>query len=48
MITPLLPFICEDLGVPIENIGFIISIFAVTGMVFTPLFSRLSDLIGRK
>lgn len=47
-IGPALPLLRRELGVPVERIGLIITLFTVPGVVLTPLLGMIADRIGRK
>ena len=49
MILPLLPNIVNDIyGAPVFFIGIVISSNAATGLIFAPIWGKLSDNYGRK
>lgn len=47
-IAPVLPRISSGLGISEKNIGLIITVFTLPGILLTPLFGFLADLWGRK
>ncbi len=47
-IYPALPLIADSLDVPREKIGLLIAVYALPGIVFTPLLGILADRKGRK
>ena len=48
MIYSVFSFYLFQLGIPITQIGIIYTASAVSGLVFAPLFGKLSDKVGRK
>jgi DHA1 family multidrug resistance protein-like MFS transporter len=48
MIIPILPFLVEEFGATGSAIGFLMSIFAVMQLVFSPIWGALSDRYGRR
>jgi DHA1 family tetracycline resistance protein-like MFS transporter len=48
IIIPLFPFYVKSMGGSARTIGFLLSCFAFTQLVATPLLGRLSDRIGRR
>ena len=48
IVIPILPFMVEDLGVSATMLGVILTTFSITQALFSPLWGRLSDRIGRK
>ncbi len=47
-IYPALPLIAETLNIAKEKIGLLIAVFALPGIIFTPLLGVLADRLGRK
>jgi len=47
-VTPALPYIAKDLLVQPDKIGLVVSLFALPGIIFTPVYGVLSDKYGRK
>ncbi|MGH7145822.1 MAG: MFS transporter [Planctomycetota bacterium] len=48
MIIPLLPFYAKSLGASVVTVGMLFGIFSLFQFIFTPIWGRLSDRIGRK
>ncbi len=48
VIIPLLPYLTDEWGISGTQIGFVLSINAIFGLFFGPLWGKLSDLLGRK
>ena len=48
IIAPILPLYAEALGASVFCIGVVFSVFSFSRLLFTPIFGRLSDRIGRK
>ncbi|MBC7224586.1 MAG: MFS transporter [Anaerolineae bacterium] len=48
MIIPIMPFYVESLGASGRELGLLMATFAVTQLVFSPLWGDLSDRIGRR
>lgn len=47
-VTPSLPYIASDLNVTADKIGLVVSLFALPGIFFTPVYGILADKYGRK
>jgi MFS family permease len=47
-ISPAFPTIERELGVPTQDIGLLITIFTVPGVLLTPLLGVLGDRVGRR
>jgi ACDE family multidrug resistance protein len=47
-VTPSLPYVAADLNIPKDKIGLIVSLFAMPGIFFTPVYGILADKFGRK
>ncbi len=47
-IAPVFPVIARELGIPIESVGLLITVFTLPGIVLTPLMGILADRYGRK
>lgn len=47
-IGPALPLLRDELGVPVERIGLVVTLFTLPGVVLTPLLGMVADRIGRK
>ncbi|MCE1163876.1 MAG: MFS transporter [Bacteroidetes bacterium] len=47
-VTPSLPYIAADLNVTADRIGLVVSLFALPGIFFTPVYGVLADKYGRK
>lgn len=47
-IGPALPLLRHELGVPVERIGLVVTLFTLPGVVLTPLLGIVADRIGRK
>ena len=47
-ITPAFPTIVRELGVSSGQVGLLITVFTLPGIVMTPLLGVLSDRYGRK
>lgn len=47
-VTPSLPYIAADLNVTADRIGLVVSLFALPGIFFTPVYGVLADKFGRK
>ncbi len=47
-IGPALPLLRRELGVPVEKIGLVITLFTLPGVILTPIMGVLADRIGRK
>jgi MFS family permease len=48
IVLPLMPFYVKTMGGSAETVGLLLSCFALTQLVATPLLGRLSDRIGRR
>lgn len=48
VVLPSLPFIMQDFGLSPLEMGLIISVYALPGVIVIPLYGLLSDRIGRK
>jgi DHA1 family multidrug resistance protein-like MFS transporter len=48
MIIPIMPFLVEEFGASASALGFLMSIFALMQLVFSPIWGALSDRYGRK
>lgn len=47
-VTPSLPYIASDLNITKDKIGLVVSLFAMPGIIFTPIYGMLADKYGRK
>lgn len=47
-ITPVFPAVVEALDIPPESVGLLISVYALPGILFTPIMGILADRLGRK
>jgi len=47
-ITPVFPAVVEAFDIPPEAVGLLITVFALPGIVLTPIFGILADRVGRK
>lgn len=47
-IGPALPRLRAELGVPVERIGLVITLFTLPGVILTPLLGVMADRVGRK
>ncbi len=47
-VTPSLPYIAKDLNISPDKIGLVVSLFALPGIIFTPIYGILADKYGRK
>ncbi len=47
-IAPVFPVIARELGIPIESVGLLITVFTLPGIVLTPLMGIVADRYGRK
>jgi len=47
-VTPALTEISNSLNIPKERIGLVVSLFALPGIIFTPVYGFLADKFGRK
>lgn len=47
-VTPSLPYIAKDLNVSPDKIGLVVSLFALPGIILTPVYGILADKFGRK
>jgi MFS family permease len=47
-VTPALTEISSSLNVPKDKIGLVVSLFALPGIIFTPVYGFLADKLGRK
>jgi len=47
-IGPALPRLRAELGVPIERIGLVVTLFTLPGVILTPLLGIAADRLGRK
>lgn len=47
-ITPVFPAVVEALGISPEAVGLLVTVYALPGIVFTPVMGILADRIGRK
>ncbi len=47
-IGPALPLLRDELGVPVERIGLVVTLFTLPGVVLTPLLGMVADRVGRK
>jgi DHA1 family multidrug resistance protein-like MFS transporter len=48
MIIPIMPFLVEEFGASGSAIGFLMSIFALMQLIFSPIWGTLSDRYGRR
>lgn len=47
-ITPVFPSVVEALDISTEAVGLLVTVYALPGIVFTPLMGILADRLGRK
>lgn len=47
-VTPAFPRIAEELGISVQSIALLITVFTMPGIVLTPIFGVLADRYGRK
>ncbi|MCB2230779.1 MFS transporter [bacterium] len=47
-VTPAFPLMAEKLGVSVQSIALLITVFTLPGIVLTPIFGVLADRYGRK
>ena len=47
-IAPVFPTVAEELNVPPEAVGLLITVFTLPGIILTPVLGVLADRIGRK
>lgn len=47
-VTPALTEISNSLNIPKDRIGLVVSLFALPGIIFTPVYGFLADKFGRK
>lgn len=48
IIIPVLPFYAEDLGASPTQLGLLMAVYSVMQLIFSPIWGRISDRIGRK
>lgn len=48
IIIPVLPFYAEDLGASPTQLGLLMAVYSVMQLIFSPIWGRVSDRIGRK
>jgi DHA1 family tetracycline resistance protein-like MFS transporter len=48
MVLPLIPFLGQELGLTLSQIGLIISVFSICQLFASPITGKLSDHFGRK
>ncbi|OCA91519.1 tetracycline resistance MFS efflux pump [Bacillus sp. FJAT-27225] len=48
IIIPVLPFYAEELGGSPAELGFLMAVYSLMQLVFSPVWGRISDKIGRK
>ena len=48
IIIPVLPFYAEDLGASPAQLGLLMAVYSVMQLIFSPMWGRVSDRIGRK
>lgn len=48
LLLPVLPYFVQGYGASSTQVTLLVAVYALTGMVFSPLFGRCSDVIGRK
>lgn len=48
MIIPILPLYARDLGASGQTIGWLVGIYSLMQFIFSPLFGKLSDRVGRR
>lgn len=47
-ITPVFPAVVQEFGIPPEAVGLLITVFALPGIILTPILGILADRLGRK
>jgi MFS family permease len=47
-IGPALPRLRDELGVPVEQVGLVVTLFTLPGVILTPLLGVAADRLGRK
>jgi len=48
MIIPVLPFLIEAFGASGQELGFVMAIYALMQLIFSPMWGQISDRIGRR
>lgn len=48
IIIPVLPFYAEDLGASPTQLGLLMAVYSVMQLIFSPMWGKISDRIGRK
>ena len=48
MIIPVLPFLIEDFGASGQELGFLMAIYALMQLIFSPMWGEISDRFGRR
>lgn len=48
IIIPVLPFYAEELGASSTELGFLMAVYSLMQLLFSPFWGRVSDRIGRK
>ncbi|WP_147534747.1 MFS transporter [Bacillus marasmi] len=48
IIIPVLPFYAEELGASPTELGLLMSVYSIMQLVFSPIWGKVSDRIGRK
>lgn len=48
IIIPVLPFYAEDMGASPTELGLLMAVYSVMQLLFSPMWGRISDRIGRK
>lgn len=48
IIIPVLPFYAEDLGASPTELGLLMSVYSIMQLLFSPIWGKISDRIGRK
>lgn len=48
IIIPVLPFYAENIGASPTQLGFLMAIYSLMQLLFSPIWGRISDRIGRK
>ena len=48
IIIPVLPFLAENLGASPSELGWLLAIYSIMQLFFSPIWGKISDRIGRK
>lgn len=48
IIIPVLPFYAENMGATATELGFLMAVYSLMQLIFSPIWGRISDKIGRK